>query len=391
MSDSLAGAVALARANARYWPLIAPQAARELRSWQARAAQIGDPKLRELATWKLREEHFNAQVAAVLATNTPRSARRTCVSAIVALEVLYDYLDGLSEQEGAGEQVYEPFTAIAHGGGQDADGADRSQPDQNPGQADEPPQTSRQAETAAHQTAHGGYTAELSASVRERVRRLAAWERVRPSAAAALTRCAAAQTRIHALPRDGEAQLRDWAAPLGTASGLGWRELAAGAAASVLCAQALIAAAASPHTSREQADALDGYYLRVCALSTLLDAAGDREQDLATGALNLTTLYRDADELAAAAGTLASEVRARARQLPDSGQHLMIGVGVVAYFSTVEGANTPYGRTVREAAWRELAPLIGPTLAVIRAWRAAKRIRRGRFPRRGGSSRPPDA
>jgi tetraprenyl-beta-curcumene synthase len=69
-----------------------------LRRWERRAEQIENPEPRALARGKLRDERFNAEVAATLATLAPRRARKDAVEAIVALEVLFDYLDGLTER-----------------------------------------------------------------------------------------------------------------------------------------------------------------------------------------------------------------------------------------------------------------------------------------------------
>src|SRR5664280_188788 len=88
---------ALACANLRYWPTVAPVVHRELRRWETHAARIGDSALSELAGEKLREERFNAEVAATLATLAPRRGRATATRAIVALELLFDYLDGRTE------------------------------------------------------------------------------------------------------------------------------------------------------------------------------------------------------------------------------------------------------------------------------------------------------
>src|ERR1700683_4984651 len=89
--------VALMRATARYWLITAPLVRTQLRHWAGCAHAIGDPALRSLALQKLDQERFNAEVAAMLATLAPRSSRADAVQAIVALEVLYDYLDGLTE------------------------------------------------------------------------------------------------------------------------------------------------------------------------------------------------------------------------------------------------------------------------------------------------------
>ncbi len=106
-----ATAVALLRANARFWPAVLPDVRRELRGWDLRARAIPDPALRAQALAKLRDERFNTEVAATLATPLPPVRRRDAVAAIVALEVMYDYLDGLTERPvpnplAAGLQLY---------------------------------------------------------------------------------------------------------------------------------------------------------------------------------------------------------------------------------------------------------------------------------------------
>src|ERR1700686_3118462 len=88
---------ALALANFRYWASVAPSVRRELSRWRLRAAAIENQTLRELALGKLEEEGFNAEVAATLATLVARPRRGAVIEAIVALEVLFDYLDGLTE------------------------------------------------------------------------------------------------------------------------------------------------------------------------------------------------------------------------------------------------------------------------------------------------------
>ena len=67
--------LALARANAVYWPSVAPLARRQLRRWERCARQIPDRRLRSLALAKLRQERFNPLLAATLATLAPRRLR----------------------------------------------------------------------------------------------------------------------------------------------------------------------------------------------------------------------------------------------------------------------------------------------------------------------------
>src|SRR5215212_2244230 len=91
--SSAAATVALVRANVRFWPSVLPDVRRELRRWDRRAEAIPDPVLRDQALAKLRHERFNTEVAATLATLVPPVRRHAAVEAIVALEVMYDYLD----------------------------------------------------------------------------------------------------------------------------------------------------------------------------------------------------------------------------------------------------------------------------------------------------------
>lgn len=361
MNSAIARAMlALGLANARYWPTVAPATGRELRRWEARADGIPDTGLRALALSKLHEEHFNAQVATTLATLVPRERRAAAVRALVALEVAYDYLDALTERPSEDPlqrsfDLFASFTGaleIEAPGGEGA-GAGAPSPAVN----------------------DGGYLEALADAVRVELSGLPSWPRVAPVAQVAAARTAEAQARLHAAALLGDDQLAEWGAPLAERAGLGWREFLAGAAASVLACHALIVAAADPASSTADAERLDGFYLRLCALSTLLDALVDRERDRRAGADSLLRFYPDRGELIDAVCSLASDARALAEGLPDGPHHLMVMVGVVSYYLSAPGAREAFAAPVGSALRRELSPLIFPTLAVLRAWRAAKRLR----------------
>ena len=51
-------------------------------------------------------------------------------------------------------------------------------------------------------------------------------------------------------------------------------------------------------------------------------------------------------------------------------------VGVVAYYTSVPAASSAFARPLIAPVRAELAPLIMPTLTIMRGWRAAKRVRR---------------
>jgi tetraprenyl-beta-curcumene synthase len=350
--------LALIVANLRYWTRVAPLVAAELARWRERADQIPDPTLRSLALAKLSEEDFNSQVAATLATLAPPARRGPVVEAIVALEVMYDYLDGLTEARVAdplrsGERLFQSLTDAL---------------------LIDPP-----APTDYYQfhpsTGDGGYLVALSSAVSRAVVKLPACQAVAPVAQRAAVRCAQAQVRVHAVPDRGIDQLRSWSEREAAGTGLEWREFVAGAVASVLAAHVLIAAAADARTTRGQAVAIDRAYLCVSAVSTMLDSLIDYEHDLSAGDPWHVALYEDGAELADRLRTTVAQALDRTRVLPHRSHHVMTLFGVIAYYVSSAAARSGVARPMIIALKRELGPLILPTLAVMRTWRAAKRLK----------------
>ena len=350
---------ALAIANFRFWPTVAPDVRRALARWERRARAIPDSGLRQLAVSKLADERFNAEVAATLATLAPRPRRARTAQAIVALELLFDYLDGRTEQPyacGIAErtQLFGPFIDAV-----DLHGPARREP----------------TDTDGHQApADWAYLAELSASTRETMRGLPGAAAVAASARTSAERCAQAQTRLHAVPELGEQQLREWAEQHAAESCLEWREYVAGCAASVLAVHALIAAAADGTSSEQDAARIDAAYLAIGALITILDSVVDQPQDSARGDKGVIDLY-EPGELPEKVRMLSREALFRAREAPHGDHHAMTLAGVVAYYTSHPGAGGPQTREVVAIVRGELSPTVWPALGVIRSWRAAKTAR----------------
>jgi tetraprenyl-beta-curcumene synthase len=350
--------LALVVANARYWTSVAPRVRRELRRWRRQAEAIDDPRLRALALSKLCDEGFHAEAAAMLATLAPRARRSSVVEAIVALELLFDYLDGLSERPcadplGDGERLFRPLIDAV------ANGPDRT------GES-----------FGARQDDDGGYPETLSRAVALAIARLPAAGAIAGVAQRTAARSGQAQTRIHAAAQIGTGQLEAWANAQADGSELDWRELVAGAASSVLVLHALIAAAADPRTSTEAAARIAEGYMSTCALLTLLDGVIDYEHDTSRDASNqpgYLSLYEQPGELADTMAVLARRAIGQARALPDGARHVMLLTGVVAYYSSAPGCESELARPVIDRVRRELGPLIYATLAVMRAWRGARR------------------
>jgi tetraprenyl-beta-curcumene synthase len=366
---SAAAGAALVRANARFWPTVLPGVRRELRRWDLRARAIPDPVLRAQALAKLDGERFNTEVAATLATLVAPGRRCAAIEAIVALQVMYDYLDGVSEHPGAdpladGRQLYRVFADALSPAGPFADHYRR-----HPQRDD------------------GGYLAELAACCRGALFALPAAPRVAPVAAAVMARCGEAQTHTHAIAVLGRGQLRAWAQRQPECPALRWWEVASCAAASVLAGHALIALAGDPAATAADAEQVAAAYLSTCALTTLLDSLVDGDADAAAGGHAYLAYYRDDAQAAERLGARARDAVAAAWALPRAPHHSMTVAGAVAFYLSAPAARTRRARQMTAPMATELRPLLSPALAIFAAWRLAKRLRPALRPRAGAAGR----
>jgi tetraprenyl-beta-curcumene synthase len=351
--------MALVRANVRYWPTVAPLVRAQLDRYGQLAQAIRDPALQAFALDKLSDQRFHAQVAATLATLAPKATRAHAAQAIVAVEVIYDYLDALTEQPvpdplGNGRCLSRTFT--------DAINIDR-----------EP--------TGAYyalnpQGDDNGYLHALVADARDGLARLPARGAITEAARRCAPRFAEAQVRAHAVATLGVDQLREWATPRAEGTGLTWFEYFAGATSTVLGLHALIAAAADPRTTARDAAGIDALYLYTGVIVTMLDSVVDYERDMAsTGEQGYARWYENRDALLRGLTNAARRAMGCARIVPDAAHHMMTLVGVVAFYTSAPTAAGPFAAPVAAHIQRELRPLITPTLAVMRTWRLAKRLR----------------
>jgi hypothetical protein len=346
-------ALELGLATVRYWVSVAPLVRTQLSHWERRAQSIAAPELRAIALSKLRAERFNAEAAAMLATRVKRSHRRHTVEAIVALELLFDLLDGLTELPLSdplldGERLFATFTSAVAA------------------------PASREATAATNDS---GYLSELSAVVSRALSRLPGAATISPLARDVALRAAQAQIRMHAARRLGAGQLEQWARAQPKQTGLQWRELICGSASSVLVVHALIAAATDPNITRAQAERIAQTYLSICVLATLLDGLTDFEQDARTGEPGYLGLYRDRAELTRTMTGVARLAVRQARELPHSAHHQMMLAGVAGYYASAPGADSEFARPILAELNATLKPLISPTLVVMRLWRLARRLR----------------
>jgi tetraprenyl-beta-curcumene synthase len=345
---------AFAIAQGRYWLTVAPKVRSELRRWRQRAEAIADPTLRRYAADKLREERANTEAIATLCTLAPRRHRRTLVVAAVALQVMYDYLDAVTEQDVElplrnSRQLFRSF-AVALTPGEASVDYYRYHP----------------------QPGDDGYLDTLVEAARGALAELPALGVVLPAARQAAARFAEAQARSHAVPREGVRQLEDWAEPSAVDADLWWWEWAAGAAASILSMHALLCTAAygDPAT---QARAIDDAYLLASTLTTMLDSLVDDEQDAAGDAHRYIAYYPSPGVAGCRLADVARRSVAAARDLPLAAHHVMTVGGIAAFYLSAPKARTAAIREVTAATLDVLEPTFTPALVVIGLWRRAGR------------------
>ncbi|HEX7290270.1 MAG TPA: DUF2600 family protein [Conexibacter sp.] len=354
---------ALAAVMARFWLVVFPLVRAELRAWQRLAAEIPDPALREQALATLDSERLSAAGAALFAATTRRVRDRQLVRALVAYQVICDYLDTLAEQPGA-----DPIRngALLHRALADAVG-------------DGP-----LADHYRHHVARddGGYLTALIAACREGCATLPAYGAVRASAAREAARNEV-QGINHAPADVREPRLRAWAerqraTDASAAGDARWFELAA-AGSSSLAVLALIAAAADGDTTGTEAERIRrAYFPWIEASSTLLDSVADRERDRDGGELNFVSHYPTQAIAAARLHAVTARALAGARRLPRGERHAVLVVGMIALHVSEPGAWLPWARPVTaevlSAADSAAMPLL---LLLLRAWRGARRARYG--------------
>lgn len=361
MTEAPQALAAMARANVRFWPTVIPQVHRGLRFWQGSARRIPHERLREIALGKLAEERFNTEVAATLATLAPRRYRAAAIGAIVSLQVMYDYLDGLSEEPsedplGSSRQLFSAFAAsLTPGRVEWVDYYSRS-----PGWND------------------GGYLDTLVGSCRRAFASLPMAATVAPAARAAAFRCGESQSRTHAIEPLGLDQLVEWATEQARGTDLTWWEYTAGGTASILGVHALIAAAADRRITADEAQSLDRAYLYISAISTLLDSVVDYRSDLEGGEHSFIAYYEDEQDAGEGLEKVIARAAAEARALRHGAHHQMTAAGVAAYYLSAPTASTPPGPAIRRRAAAELGPLLPAALAIFRLWRLGKATAGGR-------------
>lgn len=334
----------------RYLTTIVPPARAEIARWRVAAAGIPNGELRQLATATINEEHLNAEAAAVFSLLAPRARRRAVVQLLVAWQLMYDYLDTISERDLPNplERSLRLHQALI--------------------ESVQPPGTS----STAQLDDDGGYLASLIETCRARLWALPAAVSIAPVAAQEARRCGQAQSHTHAAMLTGDHDpLQQWGAADRTEHGMEWWESAAGGVSS-LAVHALLASAGDDAVQRVDALEIAYAYGPICALSTLLDSLVDVADDRESGNFSFFALYPDEHAAAAGMTALASSSAAGTLALRRASTHRVIVAGLAAfYLSDAAARASPEAAVAADAVIAELSPAVQPALRLLRVRRLA--------------------
>ncbi len=338
----------------RYWLLVFPHTAHELRCIRRRARAIAEPAARQLALDAL-QKRSNVEGAAAFATFVTWRERARAIRALVSFQALYNYLDLLAEQPSPdpvarARQLHEALCAAldpTHAKLHDGDLHD------------------------------DGLLAELVERCHVAFSELPAFAVAAPAARRAAQRIVEFQSL--SLGEDGA--LCRWAtSQIPPGSELAWWEIA-GAAGSSLVVHALIAAAAGASLESERVAAIERVY-HPCAgaLHSLLDSLVDEAEDAAGRQLSLIGCYASSLLAAERMRGLAAEALGATRGLHDARRHrLLLRAMACSYIST--RAESEHAQRVAQEVRGALGWTAGAISCVfkIRAHAAGlRRLRRGR-------------
>lgn len=338
-----------------YWLTIFPAVGSELSRWRRAAAAIPDPALRRHAIGKLDEEHLTAEGAAAFAILVPRRRRAGLVRACVAFEVMYDYLDALTEAHPTLENNRSLHRAL------------RAAVDVRSAIPDD---------LYALHPHHddGGYLTQLASSCRHELAQMPREATVSAALVAATERAAAAQSLNHATSGSSPQPLLEWAVGH-RQDGLEWWEAAAAAGAPMVVF-ALIAAACEDATSPASAQAVEhAYFPWVSALEWLLEGLADEAADHASGTRSYVSHYGTPDVLARRLSAISERAVDGIAQLPRHERHLLLVAGMIGMLLSGDARHAR--RDAAAAALNaSLRGLVSPFLAMLRLRRGAKALRR---------------
>lgn len=325
--------------------------AREVRAWETRAARIEDRELRDDALRTLRRKRGSIDGAGLFWTLATRRNRRL-LRALVAHELIWDYLDCVSE---SGAVVGDENGLQLH----------RALPDSlDPG-----------APVSDYYRHHrwrrdAGFLNELVGVCRASCAALPSYELVR-RAVLYEARRGAVQGLNHALDaQQRDATLRAWLRGSEAGhTGLEWFEQTAAESASLVI-HALLALAADPRAGPEDVTAVRAAYFPWVSLATvMLDSYVDQVEDSENGDHSYIAHYASSGIAAERLGGTIERAARGVLHLPDGRRHGVLVACMVAMYLSKDSANTPELHATTRSLAHAGGSLTRLLIPVLRLWR----------------------
>jgi tetraprenyl-beta-curcumene synthase len=354
-------ALVFTRAACTYWLGIWPSLNVELRRWRTQAERIPDKTLRIIALQALAAKRGNLEGAAAFATLSTRAWRQESAQAMVAYQVIFDYLDCLCEQPNPdpiayGHQINQALLRAVKPGVDHADyyALYRSNCD-------------------------GGYLTKLVDRCRETLIRLPSYTYVSIALDRATRRIATYQSLNHGDALGSHEALASWtryqAIRREHENGqlLNWWEIAASCGSS-LGSFALIALATRQAIDPQEVQAIEqAYFPWIGATNSLLDSLIDQTEDAAPGQHRLLDYYVSPQQATDRLEFIVREAAHHASQLPPRHGHTLMLAAMVGFYLTDPQADDPSVSAIRERAESGITEFAFPVRVVMRLRRIAAR------------------
>ena len=328
-----------------------------MRRWRARALRIPARPIRQVALLALDRKRGNTQGAALFSV-IPRKRSRPLLRLLTTYQVLWDFLDSLSEswRELAPSDTLQLHLALV-------DAVNPSGP-------------IRDYYAKLGLPDDGGYLRSLVEACRSCCRALPSFNKVAPILYKEAERIGVQAINHATEPAQIPLALRNWVArEYPGAHEVSWFELAAAAGANIAI-YALFALAADTRCSIDRVeDTYRAYFPWSGALATMLDGFVDQFDDAHHGDHCYLAYYRSPDDATRHISRLVRRCLSETHSLKDGERHTLVAASMVAMYLSRDSART----SALSAATRQVANAGGSLtcalLPVLRLWRVANKAR----------------
>ena len=332
-----------------------PAVAREVRGWRARARQIPDSELRRDALSALERKRGHTDGAALFWT-IPRARNPDLLRALVAYEIIWDYLDSVNEHGAIAGQANGRQLHLAL-----LDALDANRPISDyylyhPWRND------------------GGYLRALVEACRASCAQLPSYERVHPHLLHEARRA-----QVLAINHDPDANRRDRGLRQWVVRECSqeeemqaiWFELSGAASASPTI-HALLSISAEPElTGAHIEQTRDTYFPWVSAVTTMLDSYVDQREDSENGDHSYIAHYRTPELATTQICRLIQNSFTAASALPNGERHTLIVACMIAMYLSKDSARTREMQDTTKSLVSAGGSLTKILLPILRTWRIA--------------------